>query len=167
MLRIDDSDLRRAMNHLARAMSELETGKKMKREVSGRLRKLMRPMVEKRKTAVLRLPSTGHPGSSMRQAVARQTKGATRWSGKRGGVSIIQRARGMPREFNMAGRAFNRTEGWNPQNLAGETAHQQMTPTQWFDSQADVAEARQIRHQVIEALDDVAGSIANEIRRIR
>lgn len=167
MIRIDDSDLRRAMNHLARAMRSEKVSKSIKRDTSKRLRMLMRPLVEKRKAAVLRLPSKGHSGTGMRQAVAKQTRAATRWSGKSGGVSIVQRARGMPRNFNMAGRMFNRAEGWNPKNLAGEIEHQQVTPVEWFDSQADVAEARVVRHQIVQALDETAGTLANEIRRIR
>jgi hypothetical protein len=167
VIEIDDRDLRRAMNHLSRAMGAIPTGRKMKREISGRLRHLMKPLVEKRRVAVLRLPSKGHPGESMRQAIAKQIRASTRWSAKTGGVSVIQRGRGMPRNFNMAGRAFNRAEGWTPQNLGGVVVHQQVTPVEWFDREADASEARMARHQIIEALDDVAGSLADEIRRIR
>lgn len=167
MIRIDDSDLRRAMFHLARAMRAEGVSKKIKRDTSKRLRELMRPMVEKRRAAVLSLPSSGHSGEQMRAAIAKQIRAATRWSGKNGGVSIIQRGRGMPRGFNMAGRAFNRAEGWNPQNLGGESVHQQVTPVEWFDSQADATERREVRQQIIEALDETAGSLADEIRRIR
>lgn len=167
MIKIDDSDLRRAMNHLSRAMSAEGVNRKIKRDVSKRLRGLMTPLVAKRRASVLSLPSSGHSGEGMRQAIAKQIRASTRWSAKSGGVSIIQRGRGMPRDFNMAGRAFNRTEGWNPTNLGGTTVHQQMTPVEWFDSVQDATETRQIRHQVIEALDDVAGSLADEIRRIR
>lgn len=167
MIRIDDSDLRRAMQHLARAMSAEGVSKSIKRNTSKRLRTIMKPMVEKRKTAVLRLPSSGHSGASMRQAIAKQTRAATRWKGKSGGVSIIQRARGMPRGFNMAGRAFNRPQGWNPQSLGGETVHQQMTPVLWFDAESDNSERRQVRQHIVEALNETAGTLADEIRRIR
>lgn len=167
MIRIDDSDLRRAMMHLGKAMRAEGVSKKIKRDTSKRLRMIMRPMVDKRKAAVLRLPSGGHSGEQMRQAIAKQIRAATRWSGKSGGVSVIQRARGMPRNFDMAGRAFNRAEGWHPQNLGGETVHQQVTPVQWFDSENDAAERRVIRQQIIRALDETAGSLADEIRRIR
>jgi hypothetical protein len=141
--------------------------KHIKRDVSKRLRMIMTPMVEKRKAAVRSLPSKGHSGESMRQAIARQTRAATRWSGKSGGVSVIQRARGMPRDFQFAGRAFNREDGWNPQNLGGVTMHQEVRPAEWFDSQSDSGEARKARHQIIQALDETAGTLADEIRRIR
>lgn len=167
MLQIDDSDLRRAMHHLARAMRAEKVSRHIKRDVSKKLRMLMRPMVEKRRAAVLRLPSSGHSGQGMRQAIAQKVVAATRWSGKSGGVSIIQRARGMPRNFQMAGRAFNRAEGWYPQDLNGVEMYQQVTPVEWFDSQADSGEAREVRHQVIQALDEVAGTLADDIRRIR
>jgi hypothetical protein len=124
-------------------------------------------MVLKRRAAVRALPSKGHSGQNMRQAIARSIRAATRWSGKSGGVSVIQRGRGMPRDFRYAGRAFNREEGWNPTNLAGEVETQKVRPAEWFDSAADVAEAKLARRQIIEALDDVAGTLADEIRRIR
>ncbi len=165
VVRLDNDDLVAAMRHLNRAFAGVD--KKIKRQASAKLRKLMRPLAEKRKTAVLRLPSKGHSGPSMRQAIAKQIRPATRWSGSRGGVSIVQRARGMPRDFPMAGRAFNREEGWNPKNLAGETEHQQVTPAAWFDSEADVKEQRLVRQELIQALDEVAGSLADEIRRTR
>ncbi len=164
------------MTHLARAMSAEGVNKSIKRDVSKRLRLLMKPLVAKRRAAVLRLPSSGRSTNkayaaghavSMRQAIAQKTVAATRWSGKSGGVSIIQRARGMPRGFQMAGRMFNRVEGWSPQSLNGESFHQDMQPVEWFDSQQDVAETRMIRHQVIQALDETAGTLADEIRRIR
>lgn len=167
MLELDDSDLRAAMMHLARAMKAEGVSKSIKRNVSKELRQLMQPMVQKRRAAVLALPSKGHSGDGMRQAIARKTVAATRWSGKNGGISIIQRARGMPREFNMAGRAFNRAVGWNPTTLGGETVHQQMNPVLWFDALADSAEKAEARHKIIEALDKSAVSLADEIRRIR
>jgi hypothetical protein len=168
MIHIDDSDLRAAMQHLARAMSAEGVSKSIKRQASAKLRKVMKPMVNKRRLAVLNLPTgKGHQGAGMRIAVAKKVVAATRWKGKQGGVSVIQRARGMPRNFNMAGRMFNRTEGWFPQDRSGATFHQQVTPVEWFDSQADVQEARMVRHEIVQALDEVAGTIANEIRRIR
>jgi hypothetical protein len=165
MIRIDDSDLRRAMQHLARQMRAEGVSKHIKRTTSKRLRGLMSPLVEKRRAAVLRLPSSTNTG--MRSAIAKQVRAATRWSGKSGGVSVIQRARGMPRDFQFAGRAFNRAEGWNPTSLGGETVHQQVTPVAWFDSASDAAERRVVRQQVVEALNETAATLAGEIRRIR
>lgn len=164
MIRIDDSDLRRAMNHLARAMSAEGVNKKIKRQVGANLRKLMKPMVAERQRRVLALPSKSNTG--MRAAIARQTRAAVRWKGRNTGISIIQRARGMPRDFQYAGRMFNREEGWNPTNLGGETEHQQMSPASWFDGAAD-DDAPRVRREIIGALDEVAGSLADEIRRIR
>jgi hypothetical protein len=126
----------------------------------------MRPMVEKRKAAAFRIPSSGHPGPSMRQAIAKQIRAATRWSGEQGGVSIAQRGRGMPRKFNMAGRAFNRSEGWHPKNLGGVKVHQQVRPVEWFDRVQDATETNHARQEIVQALEDVAGTLASEIRRI-
>lgn len=168
MIVIDDSDLRRAMNHLARAFRADKTSKVIKRETSKRLRAAMRPMVEKRKARVLALPSKGgaRAGGSIRAAVARKVTGSTRWSGRDTGVSVIQRARGMPRNFQYAGRVFNRVEGWNPQNLGGEVETQVMRPAQWFDDVAD-EDVPMVRGLIVDALEDVAATMASDIRRIR
>jgi hypothetical protein len=166
MIEMDDKDIKRVMHALSREMNSSKAGKIIKREVSKRLREIMRPMVEKRKAAVLRLSSKGHVGPSMRQAIAKQIKATTRWSGQSGGVSIAQKARGMPRSFPMAGRMMNRSEGWNPKSLGGETFHQQVRPVEWFDSQADQGDKTRARHEIVEALEETAGRLASEIRRI-
>lgn len=167
-IRIDDDDLRRAMGHLGRALRAPGVNRKIKRQVSARLRKIMKPMVQERKSRVLALPSKGHtqPGGSMRQAIARKVAANTRWTGRDSGVSIVQRARGMPRDFQYAGRAFNREEGWNPQTLGGEIENQQVRPAAWFDGAA-TGDAPRVRQEIIGALDEVAGTLADEIRRIR
>lgn len=166
MFEIDDSDLRQAMLHLARAMRQPGVDKRIKRTVSAKLRKIAKPMAEERKRRVLALPSKGHSGVSMRHAVARQTRVATRWSGKDAGISVVQRARGMPRDFAYAGRAFNRESGWNPTTLGGEVEHQQMRPASWFDGAAEM-DRPVVRREIIGALDEVAGTMAEDIRRIR
>jgi hypothetical protein len=153
------------MQVLGKAMNAQKANRHIKREVSKALRELMQPMLTKRRAAVLRLPSKGHAGPGMRAAVARQTRAATRWSGEQGGVSVIQRARGMPRGFNMAGRVFNRAEGWNPTTLAGEKVHQQMRPVEWFDSQASHGDAAAARQKIVHALAQTADKLASEIHR--
>jgi hypothetical protein len=153
-----DSDIRERMQKLQTAFKEGAGGRTLKRELSKELRKIMKPTEQEMKTRVLRLPSKGHSGPSMRQAIARQTKAATRWSGKSIGVSIVQRSRGMPRDFAMAGRAFNRQEGWNPTTLGGVTVHQEMNPTQWFDG-ATTGIKPEIQRQVLAALDRTADTI--------
>jgi hypothetical protein len=166
MIRIDDRDLRRAMNHLGRAFRAEGVSKDIKRSVSKRLRSILAPMVAERKARVLALPSQGKSKTSMRQAIARKISANTRWSGRNTGVSIVQRARGMPRDFQYAGRAFNRESGWHPQNLGGTVTTQRMEPTDWFDG-ASSTDYPMVRQEIIQALDEVAGKMANEIRRIR
>jgi hypothetical protein len=163
---IDYDDMRKAMNHLARVFAKAENGKQLKRELSKRLREILKPLVDQRRAAVLALPSKGHAGPSMRQAIARQTRAATRWRGKNTGVSVIQRARSMPRSFNMAGRAFNREMGWTPTTLGGIKEHQQMRPANWFDGK--VKEDRPLaRRQIEKAIGDASDKMADEIRRYR
>jgi hypothetical protein len=155
-----DTDLKEKMGKLKRAMAAAENGKDIKREIAKELRALMNPLVAEQRARVLRLPSKGGHTQSMRQAVARQTKAATRWGGNNMGVSVIQRARAMPRNFQMAGRMFNREEGWNPQTLGGETVHQQVRPTQWFD-QPTTGVRGEASHKMHQALDRAADKIAS------
>lgn len=158
-----DTDIKNEMQKLKKAMAEGAGGRTLKRELSKKLRGLMNPIVAEQRGRVLRLPSKGHKGPSMRQAIARQTKAATRWGGKSMGISVIQRARGMPRQFNMAGRAFNREEGWNPTTLAGETIHQQMSPTQWFDSPT-ASQKPEVGREILAAMRETADRIADIAR---
>lgn len=156
-----ENDVQDMMRVIRRMMNEATTGKALKRELSKELRGIMNPLVAEQRRRVLALPSRGGHTQSMRQAVARQTKAATRWSGKNVGVQVIQRARGMPRNFNMAGRMFNREEGWNPTTLGGETVHQQIRPAGWFDDvttgvRPDVT--RRVRHALEQAADKIAES---------
>lgn len=166
MIEMDDKDIRRVMHALGKELNSSKAGKAIKRDVSKRLRKLMQPMVNKRKAAVLRLPSQGHVGASMRTAIAKQVRAKTRWTGDSGGVSISQSARGMPRGFPMAGRAFNRPQGWNPKSLGGEVEHQMVRPVAWFDSQQEAGDKERARHEIVEALEDAAGTLASKIRSI-
>ena len=155
-----DTDLKEKMIKLKKAMAEAEGGKVIKRELAKELRSLMNPLVAEQRARVLRLPSKGGHGQSMRQAIARQTKAATRWGGENVGVSIIQRARSMPRGFDYAGRVFNRAEGWHPQTLGGESLHQQIRPAGWFD---DVTKGQrgEVGQKVHRALDVAADKIAS------
>lgn len=159
-----DSDAKEKMGILKRAMAEASDGKILKRELSKQLRDLMNPLVAKQRAKVLSLPSSGPShGESMRQAVARQTKAQARWSGRNMGVSVIQRARSMPRGFQYAGRMFNRAEGWNPTTLGGETVHQQIRPAGWFDNQTDGVRPEAL-HGIEQALEATAVKIAASVR---
>lgn len=158
-----DSDIREKMAGLKRAMAEGAGGKTMKRTLSAKLRKIAKPIETEMKARVLKLPSKGHSGPSMRQAVARQTRAATRWSGKNGGVSVVQRGRGMPRNFAMAGRMFNREEGWDPTNLAGVSFHQEMRPASWFDG-ATPGTRPAAQREIMAALDEAAAIIGRSAK---
>lgn len=158
-----DTDLKEKMLKLKKAMAEAEDGKRIKREVAKELRGLMNPLVARQRAKVLRLPSKGGHSQSMRQAIAKQTKAATRWGGNNIGVSVIQRARSMPRNFQMAGRVFNREEGWHPQTLGGESLHQEVRPAQWFDSETGGVRA-EAAHKMHAALDRAADKIASSAR---
>lgn len=164
MIQLDGSDIAQAMRALNRSMNA-GNSKAIKRIASKRLRLAAAPLAAEMKTRVLGLPSQGRSrGGSMRQAIARQTRVNTRWSGKNAGVSVVQRSRGMPRDFRMAGRMFNREEGWSPSNLAGETTHQEMTPANWFDGAA-MGKRKDIQRHVVGALAEVADTMAQAAHR--
>ena len=159
MIRLDASDIQHVMRSINRSMNSAQGGKLIKRKVSAKLRKIAKPLVDEQKARVLSLPSKGHAGPSMRQAIARQTRAATRWSGKNAGISVVQRGRGMPRDFRLAGRVFNRAEGWNPTSLGGVQVHQQTTPSAWFDEPTKGLRPA-MRHEVAAALEEAADTMA-------
>lgn len=154
-----DSDISKKMIKLKKAMADASNGKEIKRELSKKLRSIMNPIVQQQRAKLLGLPSKGHDGPSLRQAIARQTKAATRYSGRNAGIQIIQRSRAMPRDFRMAGRMFNREEGWNPTTLGGERIHQEIRPAQWFDGPTK-SRSPEVRQQLVRALDEAADRIA-------
>lgn len=148
-----EADAKIAMGKLKKAMAEAANGKQIKREVSKELRGLMKPLETEMRQRVLRLPSKGHSGTSMRSAIAKQTRAATRWSGPNMGVSVVQKARGMPRGFRFAGRVFNRVDGWNPTTLGGVVEHQEIKPAKWFDGATPGIRPEAVRamHEALEA----------------
>ena len=156
---MDASDVAQVMRAINRSMKAADGGKLIKRKVSAKLRKIAKPLVDEQKARVLRLPSKGHPGPSMRQAIARQTKAATRWGGKNPGISVVQRGTAMPRSFRLAGRAFNREEGWNPQALGGAGVHQQIRPASWFDEPTKGLRPA-MKREVLAALEEAADTMA-------
>lgn len=157
-----DTDVKQKMAHLQKVMAEASDGKALKRALSAKLRGLAGPLVAAQRARLLSLPSGGHRGPSMRQAVARQVKATTRWSGREMGVNIKQGTRAMPRNFRMAGRAFNREEGWSPGTLGGETRHQQIRPAQWFDAPT-MGKKAEVAQLVREALEEAAATIGSSI----
>jgi len=158
-------DLREALQALDRALAAEEGGKRLKRDLAKRLRGVMEPIRQRTITRVLALPSSGHSGESMRQAIARQTRAAVRFRGDNTGVSLIQRARGMPRNFQYAGRAFNRTEGWHPKTLSGQVVTQQIRPAKWFDEPVADVGVSEIKAQIVDALEDMAARIAGTVKK--
>jgi len=158
-----ETDIKQKMAGLQRAMREASDGKILKRELAKELRGLMNPLVSQMRRRVMALPSKGHDGPSMRAAIARQVKAATRFSGKSAGVSIVQKSRSMPRDFRMAGRAFNREQGWHPTGLGGITHVQQIRPAQWFDSQT-IGVRPEAQRKVLKALERSAAILAERAK---
>ena len=68
VIEIQAKDIDQAMKSLKKAMAAGADGKIIKRELSKRLRAIMQPLANEQKARILRLPSKGHPGPSMRQA---------------------------------------------------------------------------------------------------
>lgn len=164
MIQMDASDFSTVIRSINRTLKTTEEGKLVKRKASARLRKIVQPLVAAQRARVLALPSKGHPGQSMRQAIAKRTRAAVRWSGQDPGVSIVQRGSGMPRDFRLAGRVFNRQAGWNPQNLGGIKHHQQIRPANWFDSPTQ-GKRPEVQHELMLALEEVAATMAQIARR--
>lgn len=165
MIELSVDQQRNGLKLLAKAMAEESDGKALKQDLAKRLRTIMNPL---RLQVIARLMSTGggkpHPGESLRQAVAKQTRAGVRFSGRNVGVNIVQRARGMPRNFPYAGNAMNSVDGWNPTTLGGIQVHQQVRPVEWFDQPARGSED-EARRKVQAAMEDMATRLANRTRK--
>lgn len=164
MIEIDPDDYREAMRAIGRAVGKEADGKALKRDLARKLRAIIGPLREKVVARLMSLPSSGHSGEGMREAIARQTKAGTRFGGKNAGVQLVQRTRGMPRNFPYAGRAFNREEPWTPTTLGGIQVTQQMQPAQWFDGPIQDEAPGEAQAAILEALEETAERIARNTR---
>lgn len=154
MIELSIDAQRSGLQQIARALKAEEDGKRLKRELAKNLRTVMEPIRQQMLARLMRVGS-----GEMSQAIARSVRPGVRFSGRNTGVSLVQRARGMPRNFPYAGRAFNRVEGWHPKNLGGVTIHQVATPVQWFDEPTKGAQV-EARLAVIEAVEDMSRRLA-------
>lgn len=165
MIELSADAQRTALRALGRAVEAEADGKKLKRELAKELRGVIEPLRQQVIARLMRIRSAGHPGPSLRRAVARQTRAAVRFRGDNTGVSLVQRARGMPRDFRYAGRALNRPEGWRPQALGGVRVQQLATPAEWFDQPVgDTATAVDARRAIDRTLEDMARRIARRAK---
>lgn len=163
MLEIKIEEERNNLQGLARALAAETDGKALKRDLAKQLRQVIQPLRAQVLRRLMSIGGSAHSGTGLREAVGRQTRAGVRFSGRNTGVNLVQKARGMPRGFNMAGRALNREEGWNPTSLGGTQVHQQATPVEWFDEPTQQS-TREARRAVAQALEDMAERIANRAR---
>lgn len=159
MIKLSIEEQRSGLQAIGRALARESDGKALKRDLAKNLRKVMEPIKAQVVGRLLSVSSSGHPGESMRQAIAKQTRAGVRFSGRNTGVNLIQRGKGMPRGFRYAGRAFNRPDGWTPTALGGVQVHQQATPTEWFD-QPTKQSTEKARQAVTDAMEDMARRLA-------
>lgn len=163
MIELSTDQQRDGLRSLARAVVAEADGKQLKRELAAELRKVMEPIRARQVARIMAIPSKGHPGPSLRQAVAKQTRAGVRFGGRNAGVNITQRARAMPREFRFAGRALNREEGWQPQTPGGVKLTQHARPVEWFDQPGHAA-SRDATHATQQVLERMAQRLADRAR---
>lgn len=154
MIELSTDQQRDGLRALGRAFAAESDGKQLKKELAAELRKVVEPIKDRQVRQILAVRSSGHRGAGIRQAIARQTRAGVRFGGRDVGVNIIQRTRGMPRNFRFAGRAMNRAQGWSPQSLGGVVRQQFARPTGWFDDAGDGMSADAVRaaSQVMERM---------------
>jgi len=164
VIEFDVDKARNGLTALSRALAQESDGKALKRDLGKKLRALMDPLRAQVVRRLMQTGGSGHPGAGLREAIARQTRAGVRFSGRNTGVNLVQRARGMPRDFQYAGRAFNRVEGWNPKSLGGATMHQQAQPVEWFDEPTSKS-TEEARQAAMEAMEDMARRLAERAGR--
>lgn len=154
MIELSVDEQSNGLRALARAVAAESDGKQLKKELAAELRRVVEPIRSRQVARIMSIPSKGHPGRGLRESVAHQTKAGVRFGGRNVGINIMQRARGMPRNFQFAGRALNRAAGWSPKSLGGVIFHQHARPTEWFDQPGHGAGADAMRaaQQVMERM---------------
>jgi hypothetical protein len=150
-----------AIQAVARAMGREADGKKIRRDLTRRMRKALDPAVADARASLMSMGSSGLPtqGEPLRASVARQVKAEARLSGKHTGVRVKAKKRRMPRGFDNAPKRLNSKKGWRRRFFGGDTWVNQMGKPGWFD---DTLSSRQRDYR-----QAVRAAMAETVRRVK
>jgi hypothetical protein len=156
----DSGDLKR----LAKALRRLADGKALRKELTGELREVLRPIVPQVKAAYLAGPSmrgkARRKGGSLRSQLARTVRIEVRTTGKLAGARIRADGRRMPSGMRALPKAYEGVTRWRRPVFGNREVWvaQQSHPTFYPAVRPSEAQARQ-------AIDQVVAGVFRKIER--
>jgi hypothetical protein len=149
------------LQEVARALKQEADGKALRRDLLKTLKAVTEATKQEAHSNLMGIASAGlSEGAPLRSAVASQMKAEARLSGRRTGVGLKVRRKGMPRGFANAPKALNTPKGWRHRVYGRDVWVQQIAvPNEWFDRAAR-AHQEQAQAGVMEVMEDMAARIA-------
>lgn len=124
----------RRLRDLARACKSEQDGKELRRDIVKTARTTLNPARNAARAAIKSMPSRGHAGPKLRNAVANKVMVQIKTGGKYPGA--VMRAKKTPklRGFRNAPKRLNSRSGWNHPSIGNPdvSVHQDGKPG-WFD----------------------------------
>ncbi len=152
------------LHALTRALRAEEDGKRMRRDLTTRMRKALAPAVAEAKAGIMAMSSRGLPaeGPPLRTAIARQIKAEARLSGRMAGARVKAKKRSMPRGFANAPKRTNSGKGWRRRVYGRDVWVRPIGRPGWFDDPMQ-RNATQYRAAVLDAMEATAKRIAGKV----
>lgn len=124
----------RRLYELGRALRSVEDGKEIRRDLTKAARGALNPTRTAARQAVKAMPSKGHAGPKLRQAVAAKVMVQIKLAGKFPGAMLRSKKTPKLRGFRNAPKRLNARNGWKHPSFGDSTAmvRQQGKPG-WFD----------------------------------
>lgn len=160
---LDLSKSERALLDMARALRAEEDGREIKRDIVRQLRKAAQPVRQEVRAAIRSASTHGHPGRSIRSAIAQKTQVVAKLTGKAVGVRIVAKETSSIRGFAHAPRRFNSAAGWHHPTFGEEPEQFQVGKPGWFDD--TIADRkREFRSAMEDVIKEAAKRVARRVR---
>lgn len=159
---LDLSGPEKKLRDLGRALRSAEDGKDLRRELLKNIRAAAGPARQAARASIRSLHSAGHPGRSIRSAIAQKVQVVAKTSGKTVGARIVANTTPGVRGFRHAPRRFNSARGWFHPEFDGTEVHQVGKPG-WFDDPIQKYKP-EYRRAVVDAINTTANKIARKVR---
>lgn len=131
---MDATPAEREMYRLGRACRSLEDGKEVRRDITKAAREVLNPSRNAARQAVKAIPSKGHAGPKLRNAVANKVMVQIKLSGRYPGATLRAKKTPNLRRFRNAPKRLNARAGWTHPSIEDPTVQRrQIGKPGWFD----------------------------------
>lgn len=154
-----------ALRALGRALKSEADGKELRKDLIKNLKKPLVPAVQKIKSSILAMPSSGgSAGESLRRGVAKRIRAEAKLSGRNAGVRVRARKTPTVRGFRDAPKRLNSRKGWRHPVFGNRNLWvTQIGRPGFFDDPLNERKP-ELRRAVLEAMEDTARRIASKAR---